>query len=64
MGWAWGRKGCRPTPRPARQRQGEALWCFLSSACDLLQQRLQLAEGDMLEACRGGLAQGVLLAIR
>jgi hypothetical protein len=53
-----------PAGQAGRQRQGEALWCFLSSACDLLQQRLQLAEGDMLEACRGGLAQGVLLAIR
>ncbi|KAL4419934.1 hypothetical protein ABPG75_007032 [Micractinium tetrahymenae] len=46
------------------QQQAAALWTFLGSACDLLERRIRLAEGDMLEACRGGLAQGVLLALR
>lgn len=46
------------------QRQAAALWAFVSSACDLLGQRVELAQEDMLEACRGGLAQGVLLALR
>lgn len=44
--------------------QAAALWRLLASACDLLQQRLRLADQDMLEACRGGLVQGVLLALR
>jgi hypothetical protein len=53
-----------PLPSPPRQRQAAALWCFLSSACDLLQQRAELAAADLLAACCGGLAQGVLLALR
>lgn len=46
------------------QRQQEALWCFLSRSCDLLERRVRLAQEDMLEACRGGLALGALLALR
>ena len=34
------------------ERQAEALWCFLSSGCRLLEQRVQLAREDMLGACR------------
>lgn len=33
-------------------QQAEALWCFLSSGCLLLEQRVQLAQQDMLAACR------------
>lgn len=46
------------------ERQAAALWCFLSSACQLLESRVAAAQADMLEACRGGLAQGPLLALR
>ena len=40
------------------EQQAVALWCFFSSSCDLLEQRVQLAREDMLGACRcvcGGL---------
>jgi hypothetical protein len=46
------------------EEQAAALWRFLSSAADLLQRRVELAAADLLEACRGGLALGVLLALR
>ena len=46
------------------QRQAAALWCFLTSACELLELRVAAAQADMLDACRGGLAQGPLLALR
>lgn len=41
--------------RPAAdEQQADALWCFLSSSCQLLEQRVQLAQQDMLGACRWG----------
>lgn len=48
----------------AEQQQAAALWCFLSSGCDLLEQRIAAARADMLDACRSGLALGVMLALR
>lgn len=61
-----------PPPPPAgaaesgaeEEAREAALWCFLESACRLLQRRVELAQADMLGACRGGLAQGALLALR
>lgn len=54
-----------PLPgRTAEELQGEALWAFLVSGCDLLESRVQAAGQDWLEACRGNLALGVLLALR
>jgi len=49
---------------PGTATKWAAICAILSSALDLLEHCLERAEADLYDACRSGLAHGVLLALR
>jgi len=49
---------------PSTATKWAAICAILSSALDLLEHCLKRAEADLYDACRSGLAHGVLLALR